>query len=312
MVGVALALGLAFGSFLNVVIYRLPRGQSVVHPGSRCPGCGKPIAGYDNVPVLGWLLLRGRARCCGAKISARYPLIELVGGLLGWAILDFVVLALPGATPLWRAIAVFALYLALGLTLIAAAFIDLEHMYLPDELTLGGALLGLVSVPLRPNIDWSGALLGAALGFVMIWLPFDLAYRKLRGQPGMGLGDAKLVMLAGAWFGWAGAVFSLLAGAVQATAVALAVLVARGKIEEPAAIAAERAELDRAIAEAAGEERERLLEEKRLDPVLAGPPDSSFAKARLAFGPFLSLATLEYMLFHDNLLADFLDALGAS
>ena len=78
---IAVALGLAFGSFLNVVIYRLPRGESLSYPASRCPGCGQPIAIYDNIPVLGWLLLRGRARCCKIPISVRYPLIEALGGL---------------------------------------------------------------------------------------------------------------------------------------------------------------------------------------------------------------------------------------
>jgi leader peptidase (prepilin peptidase)/N-methyltransferase len=310
MFGVALALGLAFGSFLNVVIHRLPRGESVVRPASRCPGCGKPIAARDNLPVLSWLVLRGRARCCGVKISPRYPLIELIGGLLGVGIVELLILDLPAATPLGRALALFALYLALGLMLIAAAFIDLEHMYLPDELTIGGALLGVLSVPLRADATWLGSLAGAALGFSMIWLPFDVAYRKLRGQAGMGLGDAKLVMLAGAWFGWQGAVFSLLAGAVQATAVALTLFAVQGRIEEPESVIQERAELERAIQEAEGEERALLEAERRLDP-LGLPAESGFGKARLAFGPFLSLATLEYMLFHDNVLADFLGALGA-
>jgi leader peptidase (prepilin peptidase) / N-methyltransferase len=311
MVGLALALGLAFGSFLNVVIYRLPRGESLVRPGSRCPGCGKPIAGYDNVPLLSWLVLRGRARCCGVKISPRYPLIELIGGLLALAILELLVMDLPGTTSLGRALGLFALYLGLGLMLIAAAFIDLEHMYLPDALTIGGALLGIASVPLRPEISWLEALAGAALGFVMIWLPFDVIYRKLRGHAGMGLGDAKLVMLAGAWFGYQGAVFALLAGAVQATLLAFSVLAARGKIDEPEAVVRERAELDRAIAAAEGEERALLEREKALDPI-GHAPESGLGKARLAFGPFLALATLEYMLFHDNLLIGLFDALGVS
>lgn len=296
MAGVAVALGLAFGSFLNVVIYRLPRGESLSHPGSRCPACGAPIRAWQNVPVLGWLLLRGRAGCCGARISPRYPLIELVGGLLAWAILETVVLTLPLETPWWRGLIVFALYLAMGLGLVAAAFIDLEHMILPDEITLGGTALGLLSVPLRADVTWLGALAGAAAGFTMIWLPFDFLYGKLRGHPGMGLGDAKLVMLAGAWLGWPGAVFALLAGAVQGTLVALVILLARGRIDEPEAVVREREALRAEIEAAEGDERARLEAELARDPI-GHDPEQGLGKARLAFGPFLALATLEFMLF---------------
>jgi leader peptidase (prepilin peptidase)/N-methyltransferase len=299
LIAVAVPLGLIFGSFLNVVIHRWPLGQSVVRPGSHCPACGVPIRGYDNVPVVSWLLLRGRARCCGARISVRYPAIELLCGLLAWAIVERIVLGLPPDTAWWSALAVFAAYSALGLGLIAAAFIDLEHMYLPDEVTLGGTALGLLSVPVRPGATWLDALIGAAIGFTIIWLPFDLLYRAIRGQPGMGLGDAKLMMLAGAWFGWHGAVFALLAGAIQGTVVALAVFAAQGRIDEPEAVTREREEMRREIAASTGAERERLEADFALDPV-ASEPEAGLGKARLAFGPFLVLAILEFMLFgHD-------------
>lgn len=99
--GIGVSLGLAFGSFLNVVIYRLPRGESVSHPASRCPGCGRPIRVYDNIPVLSWLLLWGRARCCKVRISPRYPLVEALGGLIAWAIVRTVVFELPDETVWW-------------------------------------------------------------------------------------------------------------------------------------------------------------------------------------------------------------------
>ena len=301
----AVALGLAFGSFLNVVVYRLPRGQSVSHPGSRCPGCGKPIAPYDNIPVVSWLVLRGKARCCGARISPRYPSIELLGGLLAWAILELVVLALAPETPIWRAVLVFGVYLALGLGLIAAAFIDLEHMVLPDEITVGGSLLGIASVPIRHNVDWLQAVVGGLVGFLVVWLPFDLFYRWIRGQPGMGMGDAKLVMLAGVWFGWQGALFTLMAGAVQGTLFALVILLVKGRIEEPDAVREERAQMQRELEAAEGEERRRLLEELEKDPIFQ-EPEAGFGRARLAFGPFLILAILEYMLFGELLVSDYL------
>lgn len=293
----AVALGLAFGSFLNVVIHRLPRGQNLAYPASHCPSCGIPIRFYDNIPVLSWLALRGRARCCGTRISARYAIVEACGGLLAWAIVITQIDTLPAETPWWRAALLFALYLGLGLGLLAAAFIDLEHMLLPDEITLGGALLGLVTVPIRPAATWSEALIGGVLGFAIVWLPFVVGYGALRGQPGMGLGDAKLTLLAGTWFGWKGAVFALLAGAVQGTVAALVILAVRGKIEEPQAVREQRAalhdELNRAETD---EERCAVQAEIEADP-MAAEPEIGIGKARLPFGPFLVLASLEYLLF---------------
>lgn len=294
--GIGVSLGLVFGSFLNVVIYRLPRGENIAFPASHCTSCGKPIRAFDNLPVLGWLLLRGRARCCQAPISPRYPLVELLGGLLGGTLIQVAVLTLPLDTPLWQGGLLFAVDLALGLGLIAAAFIDLSHMYLPDALTLGGALLGLLSVPLRPEASWQESLLGAAVGFTIVWLPFDRLHRLLRGKPGMGLGDAKLVMLAGAWFGWRGAVFTLLAGSLQATLAVLAIYLVRGQIDEPEAVKQERAELEQELAQATPEERALIEAELSLDP-LAGEPEAGFGKARIAFGPFLVLAVLELLVF---------------
>ena len=296
LIAFAVALGLLFGSFLNVVIHRLPRGENLAFPGSHCPACGKPIHPRDNVPILSFLLLRGRARCCGAKVSLRYPLVEAIGGLLAWAILRTIVFDLPPETSIGRAGLLFALYLTLGLGLVAAAFIDLDQMFLPDEITLGGAALGLATAPLRPDSTFLDSLIGATVGFVVVWLPFVFLYGRLRGRPGMGLGDAKLLLLAGAWFGWFGAVFALLAGAVQATAVTLALFAAGTKPEEPEAVIAERKALREALESAEGEEREVLERELAEDP-LAEEPEPGLGGARVAFGPFLVLAILEFMLF---------------
>jgi leader peptidase (prepilin peptidase)/N-methyltransferase len=288
--GFAFAWGAIWGSFVNVVVYRVPREMSVARPGSHCPACGAPVRAFDNVPLLSWLLLRGRARCCGARISPRYFVVELLGGVLGVGVVELAVGALPPDATLLHAASIFLADFALAMALVAAAFIDAEHMYLPDTITVGGTLFGLATPSLR-GLGWTDALVGAAAGFVGVWLPFVVGYRKLRGRPGMGLGDAKLVMLAGAWFGWMGAAFALFAGALQASVGAGVMLAVRGKIEEPEAVRADREELQAAAAGGDEEARQALVE----DP-LATPPEEGIMAARLPFGPFLCLAIIEWML----------------
>jgi leader peptidase (prepilin peptidase)/N-methyltransferase len=296
----ALAFGLLWGSFLNVVIHRVPRGQSVVKPASHCPACGKPIRPWDNIPLLSYALLGGKARCCKARLSPRYPLVEAIGGLLSIAILEAVVFRLPEGTSITRSLAVYTADLALALGLVAAAFIDLEHMILPDAITFGGAILGVATASFR-FMSFTDALLGAAVGFGIVWLPFIVLYPKIRGgKVGMGLGDAKLLMLAGAWFGWGGALFVLGAGAIQGTVFALVTLLARGKIEEPEAVREEREAIQRELEEMSPEEREEAEKELAMDP-LADEPGEGLGQARLAFGPFLVLATLEVLLFGRDL-----------
>ncbi|AUX38071.1 MULTISPECIES: A24 family peptidase [Sorangium] len=297
----ALCFGLLWGSFLNVVIHRVPRELSVVRPGSRCPACGTPIRAYDNIPVLSYLLLRGRARCCGAPVSPRYPLVEAVGGVLSLAIVELIILRLPWSTPILHALATYTADLALALGLVAATFIDLEHMYIPDGITIGGAVLGVATASLR-SMGFTDALLGAAVGFAVVWLPFVVIYPRLRGgRVGMGLGDAKLLMLAGAWFGWGGALFVLGAGAVQGSIVAIALLLLRGSIEEPEAVRLEREQIRAELSAMSPEERAAAEKELAQDP-LAEEPGEGFGQARIAFGPFLALATLECLLVGRDIL----------
>jgi leader peptidase (prepilin peptidase)/N-methyltransferase len=287
----AVVLGLLWGSFLNVVIYRVPREMSVATPPSSCASCGVRIKPYDNIPILSWLLLRGRARCCGAKISPRYLVVELIGGAIGLATLEVVLHTLAPETSIARAGAVFVADFGLALALVAAAFIDAEHMYLPDTITIGGTVVGVATATLRGD-TLSHALVGAFVGFVGVWLPFVVVYTRVRGVTGMGLGDAKLMMLAGAWFGWQGAGFVLCAGAVQGSLTALAVYLIAGKIEEPQAVREERAELKRAALAGDAEAAEILAE----DPLGEEPPGTGLGLARFPFGPFLALGCLE-MLF---------------
>ncbi len=291
--GIAIVFGLLWGSFLNVVIYRVPLGLSVVHPPSHCPACGANVKPWLNVPVLSYVILRGRAGCCGAKMSARYPLVELLGGGLSLAIVEVVLRDLPGSTGLGIATLVYLAYLALALGLLASAFIDLEHMILPDVVTIGGTVLGMATAGLR-HMPYEASVIGAATGFGIIWLPFILLYRVVRGREGMGMGDAKLLALAGAWFGWIGAVVVLFAGAIQGSAAAIAVVLGGGKIEEPKAVREDREELAKAAAE--GDEEAKAI--IAADP-LAVEPEQGFGKARLPFGPFLILAIYEFMFFGD-------------
>jgi leader peptidase (prepilin peptidase)/N-methyltransferase len=244
---------------------------------------------------VSWLVLRGRARCCGAAVSGRYLVVEALGGVLSLGVAEHVLTTSSPESPVAHVGAVFLAEVALAFALLAAAFIDAEHMFLPDSITLGGTLFGLATPALR-NLGWPDVALGAAAGFVGVWLPFVWVYPRLRGQAGMGMGDAKLVMLAGAWFGVWGAVFALFAGALQASVAALVMFAVRGKIDEPEAVRLDRQVLEEAAARG-DEEARKALED---DPLGSAPGDG-FLAARLPFGPFLCLATIEWMLFGDVL-----------
>jgi len=254
--------GLIFGSFLNVCIYRLPRGLSVVRPGSACPACRVPIAWYDNLPVVSWLLLRGRCRACQARISPRYLLVELLTGLLflacysgfGWTFSTF-------------KFCVFA-FLLVGLI-----FTDAEHKLLPDALTLPGLALGLgfsllvpvqdlgsrllagwVQLPVESDFSWrllslvdSG--LGAAVGASFIY-GASAIYRRARGVEGMGFGDVKLMAMVGSFLGMKLTIFTLFAASLTGSIFGLSAVLAVWwkrtrrrvlRLHEPAAAARKRA-----------------------------------------------------------------------
>lgn len=298
----AVALGLNFGSFLNVVIYRLPRDLSLSTPGSQCPHCNTPIKAYDNLPVFGWLLLRGKSRCCKKPISFRYPLIEAIGGLLAWTIVVARLEPHRHELLLSHAGMLFFAYLFLSLGLLAAAAIDMEHMILPDSITWGGTILGLATSFIRSEVDPLYSAVGAVVGYVGIWFPFIWLHEKLRGFPGMGLGDAKIMALAGAWFGPLGVLLVLFAGAIQGTCVAVTALLVHGKIEEPEAVTEQRRELLQAIEEAEGDEKKEL-EQMLADDPLGMDPSEAPGGARVAFGPFLALAIVELLLFFEPVMA---------
>jgi len=203
-------LGAIVGSFLNVVAYRLPRRESLIAPASHCPKCGVPVKPYDNVPVLSWLWLRGRCRSCGARISARYPLVEAGAALL-----------CAGAVLTHDTAAGIALSVALVLLLIPAALIDLEHRIIPNRLTAVGAVLALVlGTALDPVGEPARLIAGAAAGGFL--LVAALAY-----PAGMGMGDVKLAGVMGLFLGAAVAP-ALLIALVSGVALGAVVLARSG------------------------------------------------------------------------------------
>jgi len=207
--------GLLVGSFVNVLVHRLPRGESIVSPGSHCPACGAPVRAYDNVPVLSWLLLGGRCRDCRAPIALRYPMLELANGVL-WAL---VFLRARNRAEL-----------ATGLFLVSACLallaIDAEFQLLPDRITLTGIAVGLGLSLLPGSRGLVAAALGAALGGGGLWLVAYL-YERITGQEGMGLGDVKMLAMIGAFLGPAGVLVTLLLGSVSGSVVGLALIAAR-------------------------------------------------------------------------------------
>jgi leader peptidase (prepilin peptidase) / N-methyltransferase len=234
----AVMLGLVIGSFLNVCISRLPLEQSVVRPRSRCPQCEKPIAGYDNIPILSYLILGGRCRHCKQNISIRYPLIELLTAVVGGLVyLKF------GLGIEWL------VYFAFCAALIVLAFIDADHRILPDEITLNGLWIGIVislffmvpSAPvgmlvrglgfgeLNPRVvSLIASVLGAAVGGGLLWV-VGAAYLKLRGVEGMGFGDVKMMAMVGAFLGAPLALLTIMVGSLLGSIIGLAFIRLAGK-----------------------------------------------------------------------------------
>ncbi len=234
LAGSMFVLGLAWGSFLNVCIHRLPRGLSVVRPRSSCPACRAPIAALDNIPVLSWIVLGGRCRSCRARISPRYAVVELLTGLL--FILCYSTFGLTLAT---------LKYSVFGFLLLGLVFTDAETKLLPDKMTLPGTALGLgfsllvpvedlvarflpslVSLPGPPQVTWrllslGDSLLGAAIGASFIYGAGAL-YLRARGVEGMGFGDVKLMAMVGAFLGTRLTIFTLFSASVAGSLFGIA------------------------------------------------------------------------------------------
>jgi leader peptidase (prepilin peptidase)/N-methyltransferase len=233
--------GLCVGSFLNVVIHRLPREQSIVFPNSACPKCHAGIKAYDNIPILSFLILRGQCRACGAPISPRYPAVEALTALLfvavtwhhGWSL-------------------ALGFDLAFAASILALIFIDAEHMILPNAITYPGILFALITRAVVPYLvgpahfddlpqlitllpptysPWAVSLIGAAVGALAgggsLWL-MGFLWEKLRGVEAMGLGDVKMMLMVGAYLGWRLTILTILIGALSGSLAGVSLMLRRG------------------------------------------------------------------------------------
>ena len=230
--------GLIIGSFLNVCILRIPAEKSIVAPASACPKCGTPIRPYDNIPVVSWLLLCGRCRKCKNPISAMYPAVELLTGLLFFACFEAFGISFEALK--WAAFSAILLVLV---------FTDLRERLLPDVVNFTGFAIGLVASlfvtpadgtaawlanrvfdfpPPAPVISLTDALIGAAFGSGVLWLVSE-AYFRLRGREGMGLGDVKMMLMAGAFLGIKRTFLTIFAGAMLGSVIGVIFIVARRK-----------------------------------------------------------------------------------
>ena len=236
----AFAFGAVIASFLNVCIWRIPRGESVVSPPSHCPKCGKRIRWWQNIPIISWLALRGRCAGCGERISARYIAIETLGGVLFLA--AFVQAAWPWFLGEWPPFAMTPISLAqlpiwflAYAGLILGAFVDLDHYWIPDRVTIGGMVLG---VPLNLIAAWTMRTplhnmkfvavwyaAGLVLGFGGLWL-LGFVFSKIFKKEAMGFGDVKLLGAVGAFFGPVAVVFTLVAAAIAGSVAGIAMIAA--------------------------------------------------------------------------------------
>ena len=233
--------GAIIGSFLNVVIHRLPREESIVFPNSTCPKCRKAIKAYDNIPILSYLILRGRCRNCGVHISSRYPAVEALTAILFAAVT-------------WHDGVSFALAfdLAFAASMVALVFIDAEHMILPNAITYPGIVFAIIARILLPYlagpahfddlpqllnafptlpvvlVSTIGAAIGALAGGGSLWL-MGFLWEKLRGVEAMGFGDVKMMLMVGAFLGWRLTILTILIGALTGSIAGIVVMYRRGR-----------------------------------------------------------------------------------
>lgn len=268
----AAVFGACIGSFLNVCIWRIPRDESVVTPGSHCPSCERPIPWYLNIPVLSWALLRGKCRWCRQPISARYIGVEILTALLFCAVFLLYVLDPPhwGMMPLSHE-ALIPVYWVFLAGLVCGTFVDLDHMIIPDSVTIGGMIAGPIFSALVPAMHgetlWYRGLMQAGIGeiagFGLLFLVAVLG-EKIFKKEAMGFGDVKLMGAIGAFLGWQAVLFTLIVGSVAGSVVGVTLI---------------------------------LMKKSEL-------------QGRIPFGPYLSLGAAIWVFWGPRILATYLKMLG--
>jgi leader peptidase (prepilin peptidase) / N-methyltransferase len=274
--------GALWGSFANVVIVRWPREESVVRPASHCMACNTPIAFYDNIPVVSYLLLRGRCRHCRTRFSPRYALVELSMALLSVGVLRMTLLATP--LGFWMGLTSYFVWFAFIFALVIVGMIDLDTFLLPDIITLPGIGVGIAVNTFVYHTGWVDPLVAAAGSYGALSLLFVHGYKRLTGRQGMGEGDPKLLAMIGAFLLLKGAMFTLFAAALQGL-VAGSVLVLYRRKQGAVPRVSHRDDEEDDNAEETG----------------AGASDHRFRRAKVPFGPFLALGAIEYYFFGQEL-----------
>jgi leader peptidase (prepilin peptidase) / N-methyltransferase len=279
--GFAVVLGLLWGSFANVCIYRwppteeFPNGRSVVKPASHCGACKTPIRWYDNLPLVSWLWLRGQCRACKAPFSARYMIVEATtGALFGvawWATVSANQLFEPLDLRLIR----FAIAATFCLAMVVITFIDIDHKLILNKVTIPSMIVFYGATFLMPERAWWEGLVGAAIGYGVPWLIGEIYYR-LTNREGLGLGDSMLLAVIGALLGWRGVVVALFGGSVIGSVIGITVLLARKKGDD-------------------ADEEEPIGESEPIDDNKEDTDAPSVMRTELPFGPFLAMAAVFYL-----------------
>jgi len=282
-------LGLLWGSFANVCIYRwppsaeFPKGRSVVKPGSHCFACKTEIRWYDNVPLLAWLWLRGKCRSCKAPFSPRYLIVEAVtGALFGVAWWMTVTAGVWWGEPFDQRLIRFAIYATFCVVMVVITFIDLDHKLILNKVTIP-SIIGfyVLGVLLLPERTWYGGLIGAVVGYGLPWTIGEIYYR-VTGRDGLGLGDSMLLAVIGALLGWKGVAVALFGGSVVGSVIGIAALALARRRGGPAGRASETPDnLEPPASETA--------------PEPEGDSAPSLMRTELPFGPFLAIAAVFYL-----------------
>jgi leader peptidase (prepilin peptidase)/N-methyltransferase len=310
--GLAIVLGLLWGSFANVCIYRWPSGGSVIAPGSHCFACRAPIRWYDNVPVIAWLWLRGRCRACRAPFSPRYVVVEATTGALFGVAWWAAVVAPVLFEPFDHRVLHFAIYAAFCFVMVVIAFIDLDHKLILNKVTIPSIAIFYVASFAWPGRHWYDGVVGAAIGYGLPWAIGEIYYRITRRE-GIGLGDGMLLALVGALLGWRGVMVVLFGGSVIGSVIGItAVIIARRHAREAAAASPSGAAGTAAVGPSAGPatgEGPAVLPESvgasaGALATAGGPGDAragaqeeepSLGRTELPFGPFLAIAAVLYL-----------------